>query len=143
MRMPPLSPILFATFVLNTIVAGGGLAVLEGHTSEHPILGSFITVSFFLTLPLLVAAAIFAWREEARKTAQDLSLSPKTRLLTLGIFAALGCCGILIMSVAPSSLGPFGDVLITSAIPCLVAAAVWSIVLRSARKRALRSRNST
>jgi hypothetical protein len=137
MRVRATASALFAVFVVAAVIAGLGLAALEGAAELHPILGILVTGSFFLMIPILIAAAVSAWRETRQPTSQRPESTPRqpfitpTTMFVFGAFAFVVslALGQIAHSRPLSFTGALVAVLEAAAIPSLVASFVWLLVI--------------
>ena len=139
MRLRVPTSVLFALFVLVSVVSGIGLAELEGAKDRHPVLGPMVTVFLVLTLPTLIAASVSAWRDasnssnESRASSLTRSLVSPMSLFAFGAFSLILSLTFAELARA-SPLSPGGAlvaVLEASAIPSLVTSFVWTAIVLS------------
>ena len=133
--------ILFAAFVVVSVIAGLSLAALEGERDRHAGLEALLLLSFFSVIPLLIAAAI-AERREVREASEGVHRSSQgsafltpLRLFLFGIASeGISRLGQQLASTNHGSLlAILLDVLSAAAMPSILASLIWVLVRWTSR----------
>ena len=132
--------ILFAAFVVVSVIAGLSLAALEGERDRHAGLEALLLLSFFSVVPLRIAAAIAERREVqasegVHRSSQGSAFLTPLRLFLFGIASeGISRLGQQLASTNHGSLlAILLDVLSAAAMPSILASLIWVLVRWTSR----------